>query len=330
MRYHFLKRRHQNRKQVVTVMAGGVPSDSTAPTCTITASAATITYAAFTATFTFSEDVTGFVVGDITVANGSAGTFSTVSASVYTAVITPTATGYVTVSVAQGACADAAANGNDASNVFTIMGVVSKLSWDFSDITTLFQDTGRTSAITADAQTIKGVTDKSGTANHGSNATGTTYKASIQNSLSVSRHNGSQTLSKTLVGSLARPYTLVLVLKPNNFNFQQYFVRNAGFNVLMRVETDATMLLGGGATITTAATTAAWQILSGVIDGASGAFYKNGSSIATGNTGTLSVADVLLAPNMSGDVGEFHIIQSFSVTGRAEFEAFLNNKWAIF
>jgi hypothetical protein len=98
----------------------------------------------------------------------------------------------------------------------------------------------------------------------------------------------------------------------------------------MRVETDATMLLGGGATITTAATTAAWQILSGVIDGASGAFYKNGSSIATGNTGTLSVADVLLAPNMSGDVGEFHIIQSFSVTGRAEFEAFLNNKWAIF
>ena len=89
--------------------------DNTAPTVTITGVPPTST-AAFTATFTFSEDVTGFVAGDITVGNGTASAFTATTADrVYTASITPTANGAVTVDVAADAATDEAGNGNPAA-----------------------------------------------------------------------------------------------------------------------------------------------------------------------------------------------------------------------
>ena len=48
-------------------------------------------------TIQFSEDVTGFVVGDITVGNGTAGNFVAIDGDTYTADITPSADGAVTV-----------------------------------------------------------------------------------------------------------------------------------------------------------------------------------------------------------------------------------------
>ena len=89
--------------------------DNTAPTVTITG-VPTTSNAAFTATFTFSEDVTGFVAGDITVGNGTASAFTATTADrVYTASITPTANGEVTVDVAADAATDEAGNGNPAA-----------------------------------------------------------------------------------------------------------------------------------------------------------------------------------------------------------------------
>lgn len=107
-------------KALVVVMSGG-PSDTTAPTVAITADAANICAAAFTATFTFSEEVAGFEVGDITVGNGSAGDFATADNIVYTATITPTAIGNVTVDVDAGVCTDAAGNDNTAATQFVIL-----------------------------------------------------------------------------------------------------------------------------------------------------------------------------------------------------------------
>jgi hypothetical protein len=113
-------------QKLVVLMSGG---DSIAPTCVITSTASEATAVPFTATFTFSEDVSGFELGDITVsANAGAGTFATVSASVYTAVITPTAAGTVTVAVAGNVCTDAAGNNNTASNTFSIV-YVDGLFW---------------------------------------------------------------------------------------------------------------------------------------------------------------------------------------------------------
>ncbi|MBK6264368.1 gliding motility-associated C-terminal domain-containing protein [Marivirga sp. S37H4] len=94
--------------------------DITAPIVSITSAAANPTNGAFTATFTFSEEVTGFEIGDITVGNGTASDFASTSASVYTVLITPTAGGTVTIDVAANVAQDAATNGNTAATQFSI------------------------------------------------------------------------------------------------------------------------------------------------------------------------------------------------------------------
>lgn len=99
----------------------GSRGDSLAPTVVITSDATEPVTAAFTATFTFSEDVTGFVVGDITVANATLSAFTAVSGSVYTATVTPDWAGDVSLSVAAGVCEDLAGNPNAASEVLVIL-----------------------------------------------------------------------------------------------------------------------------------------------------------------------------------------------------------------
>ncbi len=93
--------------------------DNVAPTVTLSSTATDPTNASIPVTITFSESVTGFVVGDISITNGSAGSFSSVNAYTYTANITPTATGTVTVNVAGSVAADAAGNNNTAATALT-------------------------------------------------------------------------------------------------------------------------------------------------------------------------------------------------------------------
>ncbi len=98
-----------------------VEADFTAPTITVTSLVANPASGAFKATFTFSEDVTGFELMDITVSNGTAGNFAVISSSVYTAEITPTADGTITIDVAANAAEDAAINGNQAAARFSML-----------------------------------------------------------------------------------------------------------------------------------------------------------------------------------------------------------------
>ena len=85
--------------------------DTAAPTVTIGGVPEAINAVdAFTATFTFSEDVTGFATGDVTVAGGSKGTFRG-SGKSYTLVVTPSGSEDVTVTVAQNAATDGANQG---------------------------------------------------------------------------------------------------------------------------------------------------------------------------------------------------------------------------
>jgi uncharacterized repeat protein (TIGR02543 family) len=96
--------------------------DNAAPTIIITSSATDPTNAStIPVTVTFSESVTGFVFDDISVDNGTAGSFTTVNAYTYTASISPTAAGTVTVNVAGSVAADAAGNSNIAATALTIV-----------------------------------------------------------------------------------------------------------------------------------------------------------------------------------------------------------------
>ena len=59
-----------------------------------------------TATFNWSEDVTGFAAGDVTVTGGAKGAFTAVNGSSYTLAVTPTGSANVKVEVAAGAATD--------------------------------------------------------------------------------------------------------------------------------------------------------------------------------------------------------------------------------
>ena len=88
--------------------------DNTAPTLEITDVPLTSS-APFTGTFDFSEAVMGFEVGDITLGNAVAASFMSASSSLYTAQITPTADGTVTVDVLANSAQDLAGNDNTAA-----------------------------------------------------------------------------------------------------------------------------------------------------------------------------------------------------------------------
>lgn len=97
-----------------------VIADSTPPSVVISSGATDPVNGAFSVTFTFSEGVTSFASGDITVGNGSVINFSVVSSSVYIATITPAADGPVTVDVGAAVAQDAAGNANTAAAGYSI------------------------------------------------------------------------------------------------------------------------------------------------------------------------------------------------------------------
>ena len=98
------------------------------PAVTITSAEADPTNnSPFIVSFSFDESVSSFVVGDVSVIGGTAGNFSTVSGLEYTADITPSGDGTVTIDVFADKANDVSGNGNLASNTYTI-------TYDFTDI----------------------------------------------------------------------------------------------------------------------------------------------------------------------------------------------------
>lgn len=105
---------------VLSIVTSAIP-DSTPPTVTITSTVSSPTNnSLIPMTATFSEDVTGFVVGDIIVNNGAASNLAG-SGTFYTFEVTPSGQGTVTVNIPSGAAQDAAGNGNTAATQFSII-----------------------------------------------------------------------------------------------------------------------------------------------------------------------------------------------------------------
>ncbi|MDY6934615.1 MAG: chitobiase/beta-hexosaminidase C-terminal domain-containing protein, partial [Spirochaetota bacterium] len=97
-----------------------VSVDTMQPTVSISSSESSPTNNnPFPVTITFSEVVSGFAVGDISVGNGSAGNFNTSDNIVYTVDITPSGDP-VTVDIGGGVCVDLAGNSNTAAGQFSI------------------------------------------------------------------------------------------------------------------------------------------------------------------------------------------------------------------
>jgi Ca2+-binding RTX toxin-like protein/RNA 3'-terminal phosphate cyclase len=94
-------------------------ADITLPTVLLSSTAPINVNSLFSVTATFSEDVTNFVQGDITIANGIISNFVAVSGSTYTFDVIPVTDGVVTIDVGAGAAQDIANNNSSAATSLT-------------------------------------------------------------------------------------------------------------------------------------------------------------------------------------------------------------------
>ena len=108
-----------------------ITADTAAPTVTITSTATAPVTGPFPITVTFSEPVTGFALADLVVVNGGASGLQGDNAT-YTATVTPSATGTVTVDVAAGAAQDSAGNPSAAADQFSITANLAQSRDEFS------------------------------------------------------------------------------------------------------------------------------------------------------------------------------------------------------
>ena len=117
------------------VHTNDITSDTTSPTMTITATevvdGATSYHTTLAMTFTSSENTTDFAVTDITLGNAALSSFSATSGTVYTATLTPSAAGAVTVDVNAERYIDNAGNPNTAATQFNWTYAINTYSLEF-------------------------------------------------------------------------------------------------------------------------------------------------------------------------------------------------------
>lgn len=109
-------------RRLILIAAGKPSPDTSRPSVVVTSNAVQpVATGTFTATFTFSEVVTGFVLGDITVTGGAASSLNTSDNRIFTATITPTFLTDLTIQVLANVCQDIAGNLNTASNALAVV-----------------------------------------------------------------------------------------------------------------------------------------------------------------------------------------------------------------
>ena len=236
---------------------------------------------------------------------------------------------------------------NGATAAFTPASISGLVAWyDFSDAATLFTDSARTTAVTADGDAIGGVTDKSTSANHLSNTGGTTrplYKTTIQNSKSVGRADGVNDYLKKASPSFSnKPITLFLVYARKNTTSNRYVIgMGTGSPAVLQNYVANTVEYFGNtprASMGTA-TTDTFALHEFVLtSGGAVTTYKNGTQVATGSGAPSAVtmltlfADDAVGINPSNcDIAECLIYNvALSDANRQAVESYLNTKWSLY
>ncbi len=191
--------------------------DTTAPEVTITNDAiGTVSTATGDVlfTFTFSESVTGFNASDIVLTGGSAGTFTAVSDTVYTLLVTPDAnsTTDMTVNVAANAATDEAGNGNTAaiSSVVSVDTVAPTATIQILPATLNLGDTATVTITFSEAVdnfTLADLTAENGTLSALSTADNITWMATYTPNAGINDATNEISLATTYTDTAGNPGT---------------------------------------------------------------------------------------------------------------------------
>lgn len=225
---------------------------------------------------------------------------------------------------------------------FSPASIAGLVAWyDFSDLTTLFQDDARTTPVTSDGDPIGGVTDKSGNGYHLSRSTASekpTYKTNSQNGKSVARYDGSD--DTLLNGSvpLAQPTTIIFVAKQITWTGEDRIYDAGEVNTVMAKQTGASPIISvnGIASVTPAVGTT--FALTVQYNGAASYAQLNGDAKQTGNTSVASTGISIASNKAAGyedysniDVMEWLIYSdAVSDANVALLLTYLNTKWSVY
>jgi hypothetical protein len=339
-------------KNIVLGLLGGGVSDTTGPACAITSTSSGAVAGAFSVTITFTDPATGlpeavigFALGDITCsANAGAGTLANPSTGVYTATITPTSTGAVTVQVEANKVTDAALNNNTASNTFSILYIAAVAWFDFSVATYAYQDSTGTTPVTADGQVIGRAVDRSPNNNHalqaGADTVKPTWKTNIQNGLGASLGDGADWLATSAFTEIAQPNTIFCVVRNPVIGSTEVFFDGIANTKRSQVYYDSGAISWYAGTIRNtgdaqAVTTTLYTV---VFNGASSMLRTNGVQTDAADIGANPLTGVTLytdfahtAAFFSGYIMEYILINaSLGGAALAAIESYINTKWAVF
>lgn len=234
--------------------------------------------------------------------------------------------------------------------------------WDFSDINSLWQDTGRTTAVTTNGQNIQGVTDKSGNGNHLQQASASNapiYTTGVKNGLSSADGATNRFLNNGNSFSLGSPHTIVAVgrtrTSPIPANFSSTFVgpeATGASNTSLNVGPGIGPFNGGVLYSTNAVTVTSvvdpssalgiWHVWLMEFDGTTNSMYTENvldvtfpaAGAATRTTGTRIGHDGNLGGPDAGDwssfMSEVYMINGLLTTAeRTSLVSSLQAKWAI-
>jgi Ca2+-binding RTX toxin-like protein/RNA 3'-terminal phosphate cyclase len=209
-------------------------ADLIAPTVALSSTSPTNVNGAFSVTATFSEAVSNFIAGDITVANGTVSSFSG-SGTTYTFNVIPTASGPVTIDIAAGVAQDIATNTNTAATTLTrtadlIAPTVALTSTSPADVKGVFSVTATFSEAVSNF-TISDITPTNATLSNFAGS-GTTYTfdvnpttsgivnvnvaANVAQDIANNNNTAAATLSRS--ADLVAPGVLLTSASPANVN----------------------------------------------------------------------------------------------------------------
>jgi len=206
--------------------------------------------------------------------------------------------------------------------------------WDFSDISTLYQDASKTTPVASDGDVIGAVQDKSGNGNdftQGNADLKPLYKTNIQNGLSMGRFDGTDDYLYRAAGlNLSQPHETWIVSKNYHDMDAKYWYDRPfmyySYNYSIRIYSGV-YLIG-------------WAHPDPIIfyaryNGVDSEIYVHGSSYS-GNAGTGTGDFNFLGKRSSGgpldgDIGEFYVFDGqMSSADRTLVEAYINDKWSIY
>lgn len=223
---------------------------------------------------------------------------------------------------------------------------------DFSDISTLYQDSAKTTPVASNGDPIGAAVDKFGNGNDVLQAVAAdrpTYTTGVKNGLSAAAGANDYLRSAAFTGGIvSQPaYMLAVVQIPVNYTSARYVVDGidaTNRQVMLRTANNVggnsnkiTAYAGAGVYVDTVADST-WYIFTWSINGASSYFTINGSLYGSFNSGALALAGVTLMAYFSAAAGhwpayfgEFLYYSAIPSEGdQASLISWANAKWAVY